>query len=227
MHQLAHELNAAFTSHGNTQKSVAMAAYMKNHFKFFGLQKNERSSLQKNFLLDCKQLEIEAVHTIVRQLWQMPERELQYTAMELLYGAKKKWNHSSLLLFEELVTTKSWWDSVDFIAARMIGGYCSKEHQRFHQLFINYANSENLWLQRTAIIHQLFYKENTDTLLFETIFHCTKNNKDFFIQKAIGWALRQYAKTNPEFVKRFVEAHTITGLAKREALKNIEKQTAK
>ena len=76
MHQLAHELNAAFTSHGNTQKSVAMAAYMKNHFKFFGLQKNERSSLQKNFLLDCKQLGIEAVHTIVRQLWQMPEREL-------------------------------------------------------------------------------------------------------------------------------------------------------
>jgi 3-methyladenine DNA glycosylase AlkD len=227
MHSEIKILHSVFLVNKNPEKAAAMAAYMKNHFPFFGLQKKERSALQKDFLVRCSNLPQEEVHLLVRELWQLPEREFHYTALEMLYKTRKKWTGTSLELFEFLVLHNSWWDSVDFIASRMIGGYCQKDHQNHHQRLLAYARNEQHWLKRTAIIHQLFYREKTDTRLFEQIFYLTNGEKDFFIQKAIGWALRQYSYTNAEFVKKFVAEKALKGLAQREALKGIVRTSLK
>jgi 3-methyladenine DNA glycosylase AlkD len=152
------------------------------------------------------------------QLWDMPERDYQYIAMELLYAAKKKWDTAFLRFFLQLVTRKPWWDTVDFIASRLVGTYLAGEKRPVQML--KWIKSKDLWQNRTALLFQLNYKTQTDAdLLFETI-EQLKHKKDFFIQKAIGWSLRQYHRTAPSRVEQFVESSGINGLARREALKH-------
>lgn len=198
-----------------------MSNYMKNHFVFHGIQKPLRSELQRTFIHELKKESMDECHALVEELWSLPEREYQYVAMESLLAVKKKWIPATYQLAEKLIVTKSWWDSVDLLAARVIGHFLLKNPAAYRERILAYSQSENIWLNRTVLISQLFAKDKTDTSLFETAFLNCHHKKDFFIQKAIGWALRQYSSTDPEFVKWFVAANAITGIAGREALRKI------
>lgn len=214
-------LRSEFEQHADAERAAPMAAYMKHRFPFHGLPKPIRAEIQRPFVVEWKTMEMEWIQRLVERLWQLPEREYQYVAMDLLMAVKRKWKPESLDLFEALIREKSWWDSVDSLASRMVGGVIMRKPVAHRKRIMSYAKSEDLWLNRTALIHQLFYKEKTDTALFEEVFECCGHKTDFFIQKAVGWALRQYSATDPVFVEEFVERHGLKGLARREALRKI------
>lgn len=214
-------LRGEFLQHADGERAVSMAAYMKNHFPFHGLPKPVRAEIQRPWVKEWKSADIDGIHGLVQRLWEMPEREYQYVAMDILLVARKKWNKQTLEVVETLITEKSWWDTVDMLASRMVGGYCQQDPDKHRRRLVRYAESDNLWLNRTALIHQLFYRDLTDTELFEEIYEHCGHKTFFFIQKAIGWALRQYSATDPDFVMDFVERRGVQGLAKREALRKI------
>lgn len=222
MHDYVKQLHETLEAHSDKEKAEGMSKYMKNRFAFLGISKPQRAELQKHFLAACKLLPMNELHEIALELWDMNEREYQYVCMEMLQSNKKKWNEDSLQLFVKLVALKSWWDSVDMIASNLIGMYCLPTHAKHVPTMQAFSKDENMWYNRVAVIHQLKYKQHTnEDLLVEVIYNCMHKN-EFFIQKAIGWALRQYAYTRPDFVKRFVETNTLSNLAKREALKRIQ-----
>lgn len=153
---------------------------MKHRFPFHGLPKPIRAEIQRPFVAEWKAMEIEWIHKLAERLWQLPEREYQYTAMDLLMAAKRKWTPESLHHFEAMISERSWWDSVDAIASRMVGGLIGLNPAKHRRRVIGYAKSEDLWLNRTALIHQLFYKDKTDAGLFEEVFMCCGHKTDFF-----------------------------------------------
>ena len=214
------ELIDRFRSEANPDKAEAMSKYMKYHFPFLGIQKPLRSKLEKDFIQKNKHLKFTVLQGLITELWNMPEREFQYTAMELMIKSKI-WKHKEAVnLLHYCLIHKSWWDTVDILAGRMVGGYFTSFATVRNQYIEQWLNSDNIWLNRTTIIFQLNYKAKTDEgVLFACIDHF-KDSKEFFIKKAIGWALRQYARTRPDAVLRFVEAHDLSPLSRREALKH-------
>ena len=221
-HPLVTQVQALFDANRNAYQAPRMAAYMKNLFPFYGLQKPVRAVLQRSFIDATKSLRAEEIHLIVRQLWALPERELQYLAMDTLYANKRKWNDDTLDLFEELVVTKSWWDTVDLLASKMLGAYIRKDYKNYRTRVNGYMRSKDMWLNRTAIIHQLTYRSDIKLDILEAAILNVIHQKEFFLQKAIGWSLRQHAKTDPDYVQAFVSTHnSMSNLAKREALKHL------
>ncbi len=221
-HAAVIQIQSLFDSNRNAYQAARMAAYMKNLFPYYGLQKPVRAELQKSFIADTKNYKIEEVHLITRQLWALPEREMQYLAMDMLYANKRKWNEDTLDLFEELITTKSWWDTVDLLASKMLGAYIKKDYENYRERVNGYMRSKDMWLNRTAIIHQLTYRSDIKLDILEAAILNVIQQKEFFLQKAIGWSLRQHAKTDPDYVQAFVSTHNnMSNLAKREALKHL------
>jgi 3-methyladenine DNA glycosylase AlkD len=216
-------LKTAFSSAADVNKALEMARYMKNHFAFFGIPKPQRSEMEKSFIsVHSKNTYTELKQTLLA-LWEDPHREMQYTGLNLMIKSKL-WEHEdSILLFEQLIQHKSWWDTVDLIAGRCVGPYFLQFPQHRKIWIEKWLRSNNIWLNRTAMLFQLNYKKQTDEAL---LFHCAvslSDSKEFFIQKAIGWALRQYARTAPESVWQFVMNHNLKPLSRREALKHFSK----
>jgi 3-methyladenine DNA glycosylase AlkD len=202
---------------------------MRDKFDYFGIKKPERELIFKNFLIEKGDPPDDQLESIIKELWQHPCRECQYTAvgiMERFLKSGKLINNSfeeTIQLLEYLITTKSWWDTVDSIAVRMVGFLLRREPQHIKEYVKKWINSNKIWLQRTVILFQLQYKEDTDKkLLFNTIKQFTGSG-EFFIQKAIGWALREYSKTAPKQVIEFVNKTALAPLSKREAFKVIKK----
>lgn len=225
--ELVKELVSTFKKHANHSQSLEMSQYMKNHFPFLGIKKPLRVELQKTFIAKAKLLSSAEIIEVVKLLWNLEEREFQYTAIELLVACKKKWDETFSQLFVELITDKSWWDTVDLIASKLIGGYYLKEHSHYNHLFIKWSLDENIWLNRVALIHQLSYKNLTNTDLLLQIILNVMHKQDFFIRKGIGWALRQYSYTDAHFVEQQVELLPLSNLSKREAIKAIKRKAIK
>lgn len=157
----------------------------------------------------------------VKDLWQMPHREFQYVAIELIAFHKKQWKENIIELTEFCLIHKSWWDSVDHIASEITGPYFKLFPQQIKLVTGKWNRSSNIWLQRSSIMFQKAYRQNTNTVLLkEYILNC-RHSKEFFVQKSIGWSLREYSKTNPQWVQDFVANNTLTALSKREALKRL------
>ncbi|MBZ5855861.1 DNA alkylation repair protein [Flavihumibacter profundi] len=216
--QLLEELLPAMEFHRDPALALPMARYMKNLFPYLGIKQPLRKTLSARFMKEAKDLDNAEIIALADALWNKPEREFQYIAMELLYAARKKWDNKSLPFFCSLVNRKPWWDTVDFIASKLIGTYYAGKHKP--PKMIAWSATNDLWQNRTAILFQLNYKKATDSGLLFAIINRVKHKKDFFIQKAIGWSLRQYHRTDPAAVELFVEQAAINGLAKREALKH-------
>lgn len=157
----------------------------------------------------------------------MDERELQYFAIELLIKTKKQWTVEDVTLIEYLVTHKSWWDTVDFLAAIIAGAWFKKFPEHIKPVTEKWNTSENIWLQRTSILFQLKYKKDTDLKLLSKYIKRLFSSNEFFVQKAIGWILREYSKTDPVMVQKFVDTEKLMPLSKREALKVIERKKKK
>jgi 3-methyladenine DNA glycosylase AlkD len=220
IHSYIVPLQKEFLAHVDSENSLQMSKYMKNKFVFFGIKSPLRKDLLKEFLKLYGLPPVTAMPEIVRFLWQQPQREYQYVAIDLLEKFAKKQEQGWLLLFEELVITKSWWDTVDLLAAHCVAAYFNKYPDQKLAIIEKWLLSENMWLQRTCLLFQLNYKKQTDeALLFGCILRLAES-KEFFIQKAIGWALRQYARTNPQAVLSFTESAKLKPLSLREALKH-------
>ena len=194
---------------------------MRNQFPFLGIRSPLRRKITSEFYRQHGLPEIEQLDDLVKYLWNLEPREYQYCAMELCDKFRKKFRKKDIALMEWMVTHKSWWDTVDYIAANPIGNYFRLYPENINDIAGRWIKHKNFWLNRSAILFQLKYKEQTDAdLLFE---YCDlqKHQDEFFIRKAIGWALRQYAKTDPKAVRDYVKSAGLKPLSKKEALKNL------
>lgn len=218
-----HRLISVLRAHANLEQARPMQAYMRDKFEFLGIRAPKRDALVRQFLEENGVPEGEALQTVVRELWRQPEREFQYAALTLLEKYRKHAEPSHIGLLEELALSKSWWDTVDLLAGRLIGDLFT----RFPELIPGYVErwmaSDSIWLQRTAILFQLYYKARTDHVLLFDLIRRLSHSKEFFIQKAIGWALREYSKTDETLVRQFVAGNTLATLSVREALKYAER----
>jgi 3-methyladenine DNA glycosylase AlkD len=214
------KLQTHFAQYADVQNALAMTAYMKNHFLFFGIKAPDRKAILKQFIAKYAPPQYPDTFTVVWELYQLPQRELHYCAVEMLEKSKKNWQKDDIVFFEKLITTHAWWDTVDFISTHIIGAYFQKYPDQMHPITEQWMASGNMWLQRVCLICQLMYRQKTDTVLLFNYIHRLKGSNEFFIQKAIGWALRQYARTDALLVQDFVENTPLKPLSKREALKH-------
>ena len=187
----------------NPDDAVAMKAYMKNKFEFLGVKTPARRKLTKTFFKQQTDLVID--WNFINEAWNYPYRELQYTALDYLEIRKKLLTPSDLPRLKKLAQTKSWWDTIDFLD-RLVGSIIARFPETKGIIFA-WSCDEDIWLRRLAIDHQLLRKEETDTDLLEKILVNNLGQTEFFINKAIGWALRDYSKTNPDWVRDFIERH--------------------
>ena len=197
--ELVKELKAV----ANPDDAVAMKAYMKNKFEFLGVKTPARRKLVKAFFKQQTDSVID--WNFINEAWNNPYRELQYVALDYLEIRKKLLAPSDLPRLKKLAQTKSWWDTVDFLD-RLVGSIIARFPET-KATILSWSCDEDIWLRRLAIDHQLLRKEETDTELLEKILVNNLGQTEFFINKAIGWALRDYSKTNPNWVKDFIERH--------------------
>ncbi len=199
--ELLKELKAV----ANSDDAVAMKAYMKNKFEFLGVKTPARRKLAKTFFKQQTDSVID--WNFINEAWNNPYRELQYVALDYLEIRKKLLTPSDLQRLKKLAQTKSWWDTVDFLD-RLVGSIITRFPET-KEIILSWSCDEDIWLRRLAIDHQLLRKEETDTELLEKILVNNLGQTEFFINKAIGWALRDYSKTNPDWVKDFIERHRV------------------
>lgn len=215
------DLRSKFQLLAVAQNAQAQQAYMKNKFEFFGIYTKERDAISKEQIKTLGILPNKELIAICKKLYKQPERDFHYAAIDIVAFHKKYWNENIIELIEYLLVTNSWWDSVDTIASELVAPYFQKYPHQINVITQQWNSSNNMWLQRVSIIFQNKYKKNTSTqLLAKYILHCKKSN-EFFIQKAIGWALREYAKSNSTWVAQFVTTNELPALSKREALKHL------
>ncbi len=216
------ELRAVLEGAANPDDVEAMAAYMKNQFAFLGLRSAELRLVSKPFLRAAAGVDGDELIGFVHRCWSQPEREFRYVGANLTRKHVSKLDPSHLPDVEHFIVTDSWWDTVDSLAAWTVGPMVAA-HPELTAVMDRWIEDDNLWLNRTAIIHQLGYKESTDA---ERLFrYCRRraDHRDFFVRKAIGWALRQYARVDPAAVRQFVADNEadLSGLSRREALRHL------
>lgn len=199
----------------NQQK---MTDYMRNQFDFNGVTAVERHKFERDIWNEIKNYSAEDLLKIIEDYYAMSAREYQYLAIDLAVRAKRKWNKQHLLHFLKLVQTKMWWDSID-AWRKVFSEYLKLHPEEIDWIVSLFEDNEIFWLRRISIILQLGFKEQTNTEVLTRLIVKDKDTDEFFIQKAIGWALRDYSKTDSKWVNNFLNKNKITGLAKKEAAK--------
>ncbi|MDG5787409.1 DNA alkylation repair protein [Evansella sp. AB-P1] len=218
------ELTNIFSNGRNKEHQGPMEKYMKNKFPFLGIKTPERKLLLKEFYTKTKILEKkELPEKFLREVWSWPEREYQYAVISMLL-AKPQWLKAEHVPWlEELITTKSWWDTIDTIASNVVGPLFLRSPHLIETYIDQWKVAENFWLKRTAILFQLKYKEKTNEELLFHIIQLNREDNEFFIRKAIGWALREYSKTAPEKVEAFIQQEPLSNLSVREGMKHLQR----
>jgi len=212
-------LELEFAQHANPKIGLEQKAYMRNQFEFYGIKSTERREIQKPFFVKEFLPIKNDLDKIVIALWEKPQRDYQYFSQELAYKYVKQFEKKDIELFEYMVTHKSWWDTVDFIAVKLMGEYFKKFPEERGTSVKKWLSSHNIWLQRSALLFQLKYKESLDTVLLSSTINSLLGSKEFFINKAIGWILREFSKTNPKWVIAFCNKTALSSLSKKEALR--------
>jgi 3-methyladenine DNA glycosylase AlkD len=214
-------LKTILEAEANEAQAAAMSAYMKHRFSFLGIKKPQRASLTKDWIAAARTLPYSDTELLVHALWEAPEREYQYVALDLIMKLERKAPQRAIELYTHCVVEKSWWDTVDLIASNLIATHFKRFPEDKVRLVEDWRNSDNEWLVRCCLLFQLKYKQTTDVELLSSLIQQHAQWKTFFIEKAIGWALRQYAKEDPQWVIDFVERLPMSALSRREALKNV------
>jgi len=219
MHPYISQLKKTFEQYANAEKAAGAKAYMRNQFEYLGLTASIRQSISKTYI-KTQMLEYKELEIVVKELWQMPEREYQYFAIDLVAAFKKQWTKDIITLIEYILINKSWWDTVD-ATSNLTGAYFTLFPGQKNPVTSRWNRSRNIWLQRSSILFQLKYKKDTDTDRLAKYIIFLASSKEFFVQKAIGWALREYSKTDAAWVIHFVKQNELAPLSQREALKRI------
>lgn len=207
--------------HGNEDRAKMQTAYMKNKYSFVGLTMKERRDIHKTFDKEHGAPCNDNFRDIVYLLWNIDIRDCQMSGLDIMVKNKKHYREEDIKLIEYCITTKSWWDTVDMLASHCAGTWFMKFPDRIKDITERWMESGNMWLQRTALLFQLKYKADTDTGLLSSLITRLTYHEDFFIRKAIGWILREYGKTNPEWVLDFVERTEMSELSRREAIRRL------
>ena len=223
MHTYVIALKKHFEANADPMIAAPMKKYMRDQFEYLGIKSPQVTALQREFIARHGPPPLKDLDPISRELWDLPQREFQYLAMNLIGKFEKQVKPSFIIPLEFLITHKSWWDTVDALAGHPVG-VMFKRYPDVKKKYLNtWRKSKNIWLRRTTLLFQLGYKKETDFDLLCELIHENLGSDEFFINKAIGWSLRQYAHTNPVPVKKFVKAtKELHPLSRREALKNIE-----
>lgn len=214
-------ITAEFQKKATPERAEQQQAYMRHQFEFLGIGASEWYPMIKQIYKQHGMYSGKLLKEFVEGCYDQPYREIVYAGIEMMQRKLPEQNKSFIKVIEKCISTQSWWDTVDWLA-KLAG----MQFQQYPELQIQYVtkwiHSNNMWLQRAAILHQLFYRENTnEKLLFELIRQKADSN-EFFIRKACGWALRQYSKTDPGAVKKFVAKQRLSPLTAKEALRLIK-----
>ena len=203
----------------NELLAESMEKYMQDKFRFLGIRVPKRTELYKKYFPIARKTKV-IDWNFIETCWNKEEREFQYAVVYYLKTMQKFLKKGDISKLKYLVVTKSWWDTVDLLS-KIIGDVVNR-NKELKTLMLEWSKKENdIWLRRVAILHQLSFKENVDKLLLETILEDNLCDGEFFINKAIGWALRDYSKVNPEWVRKFIEKNRseMANLSLREASK--------
>lgn len=222
MHAYSLALKSLFEKNADPVKAGPMKKYMRDQFEYLGIKSPQGAVLLRDHIKEHGLPPLEKLDVILRELWSLPQREFQYTALGLMSKLETKVDENFITTIEYLITTKSWWDTVDTLAGHAVGSHFKCFPKVREKYLKKWRKSDDFWLRRTTLLFQLGYKKDTDFDLLCELIKENLGSDEFFINKAIGWALRQYAHTNPAPVKKFVKAtKELNPLSRREALKNI------
>ncbi|MFW6067866.1 MAG: DNA alkylation repair protein [Myxococcota bacterium] len=221
---LADDIRWVLASHADPAKAEPMRAYMKSEMPFLGVQKKARVEVERAFRDEVRRLDAESWRALAAGLWtEAAHREERYLALAVIRMRARDLVAADLPWLRELVVQGAWWDLVDEIAGQVISPWVLREPSVLAHMD-RWIRDPDLWVRRAALLSQLKCKESTDQeRLFAYVLE-TAHERDFFIRKAIGWALRQYAYVDPDAVRRFVNEHEpqLSGLSVREALKHLD-----
>ena len=228
---LAAELISALQRAGDPQRASGQQAYMKSAMPFHGVTVPKVRTLVRAILLRHVLSDADVWQDAILLLWRnASHREQRYAAIEVLLARQHRgWlTPTRLPLIEELVVTGAWWDYIDAIAINGVGAMLRSQPLDVEPVLREWAIDEDFWKRRTAILAQLKFKDATDATLLRDVIEPSLEHREFFVRKAIGWALRSYAKTDPAFVIDYVQSHAdrLSALSKREALKALRKAGA-
>ena len=219
MNEFVQTLELELKRNSNSKIAKEQKAYMRNQFEFYGIKSPLRREIQKPFLAKSFLPPKTELEEIVKALWNKPQREYQFTAQELAFKYTQQFDKIDIALLEFMVTHKSWWDTVDYIAVKLIGAYFTRFPEQLDSFIDRWLASGNIWLQRCCLLYQLKSKDKMDTQRLQYIIQKLLGSKEFFINKAIGWVLREYSRTNPKWVREFTENNDLANLSRREALR--------
>lgn len=222
MHPYAASLQDLFEKNADPAQAPGMKKYMRDQFDYLGIKSPQFKELMKGFLAEHGTPPLKELDAILRDLWSLPQREFQYAAASLLSRCEKELPASFIKTIEYLIVTKSWWDTVDTLSGGTLGVHFRRYPKVREKTVAKWRRSKNFWLRRACLLFQLNYKHETDFDLLSSLIRENLGSKEFFINKAIGWSLRQYARTNPQAVRKFVkETKDLHPLSRREAMKHL------
>ena len=214
-------IKTLFEQNADPIQAVPMKKYMRDQFEYLGIKTPKNVALQKEFFEEHGFPQLSELEPVLRDLWSLPQREFQYVAVGLLGRFNKEISSKFIKTIEYMLITKSWWDTVDSIAGGTVGVHFHKFPDVRAEYLAKWRASDNFWLRRTTILFQLNYKKETDFDLLCEIIRENLDSKEFFINKAIGWSLRQYARIDPKAVTKFVKTTPLHPLSRREAMKHL------
>ena len=221
MHPYVASLRTLFERNANPAQAAPMKKYMRDQFEYLGIKSPQHAALMREFIKANGLPPLNDLDVVLRDLWSLPQREFQYAGMGLLGRFEKQLPAQFIDMVQYLIVTKSWWDTVDLIASHTVGTHFKRFPKVREKYLKRWRRSENIWLRRTAILFQLGYKQETDFGLLSEIICENLGSQEFFINKAIGWSLRQYAYIDPKAVKKFVRSTPLQPLSQREAMKHL------
>lgn len=198
------EIKKLFESKEDKENATAMSKYMRNMFDFYGLPTPKRKEIYNDFIKSEKKSK-KIDWTFLDKCYKDIHREFQYLVSDYLLAMKQYVTFEDISKIQNYITQKSWWDTIDFLC-KVIGDVELRD-PRVKKLMLKWSNDENIWIKRSAIEHQLNLKDKTDCELLEKIIVNCFGTDEFFINKAIGWALREYSKTNSEWVRNFIDKY--------------------
>jgi len=222
MHIFLKTLEDQFKKEANASIAAGQKAYMREQFDFYGVKTPVRRRIQRELFKKDVLPPKHELQKLIISLWNLPQRENQYVAQELARKYIKNIEEDDILLYEHMITNRSWWDTVDFIAATLVGAYFKTFPEKRMVVTKRWMSSNNIWLQRSCLLFQLKYKETLDTAYLAKTISSLLGSQEFFINKAIGWILREYSKTNKDWVLQFEAKTSLHPLSKREALRLIK-----
>jgi len=223
MGELADFVSSEYAAKADPSIAAQMAAYMKTDEPFWGIKKPGQVPVLKAIVKQFPPANQRAYRSRVLELWRLPHREEKYAAIQYAKAFKDFHVPASIPLYEKMIREGAWWDSVDDVAINLVGMAWLKFRSDIEGLMDDWIVDDDLWIRRTAILGQLKHKDATDTVRLFGYCRDQADGKDFFIRKAIGWALRQHARTDPDAVRAFLAemGDQLSGLSRREAAKHL------